>query len=188
MLEKDIETAFIEWLPTSPFPWKVLGRQVDVGCGTADIVCYQTQGNAPVVIEVKRGKTPKDTVSQLFGYMHALQWQTTLLGPSISNPQGYIVAESLDPMTERLVTQGGVGFIRYEIDHTGISFRHEFIYSKSIEKPSSPVIANLIASLKVGYIEEERKQVYQRIDFDGGRYFADCLPMIDVLKLSGDTR
>ncbi len=185
MREKDIETAFINWLPTSGYDWEVLGRQVRVGDGIIDVLCYAKEAGTPVVVEVKLGKAPRDVLAQLCVYTEAVDFITGVNGPDRWNVPnhiwdtalavGCIVAEDLDEMTQRAIKLSRVRFIRYMINGNNVSFTERpFVPPYIGDNLSRPLVA-LIRHIKNKYAEEIQKGLCCRIDFEGGRYLPHLL-------------
>ena len=56
MLEKDVETALIKWMDHEYTPF--LGRQIKTPAGIIDCMFWDVNAAQPMVVEVKRGRTP----------------------------------------------------------------------------------------------------------------------------------
>ena len=133
MLEKDIETAFCEWITTSE--GTVLGRQVNFPIGRADVIglCSGIKGiNVPFVAEIKRGRIDEMAFTQLCGYLGQLKYQINpySYGPGaelIFNHDGLIrgllIGISISPMAKRaMLSSNQIRAILYSVQEGVLSF------------------------------------------------------------------
>lgn len=135
MLERDVETAYIEWLNSKPHD-TVLGRQVRLPFGTLDVlsVCKYEGGCAPTVSEIKLGKVDDKALTQVMGYASQID---VLIGCSIDvldgNSEDYtpvncgavLVGTDMTPMVHRVYHALGVSFVQHFVNHGGIEFVEE---------------------------------------------------------------
>jgi hypothetical protein len=113
--------------------WLVIGRQVAVQAGFIDLLCIDRAGTL-IVIELKKGKTPRDVIAQALDYLSIVcTWEANEIGQVYSSYKGsdmidlatafktkfsqeldeatineatnaVIVASQMDSSTERIIT------------------------------------------------------------------------------------
>lgn len=139
--EKDIEECFKTWWElTYPKEWKLIGQQTDIGIGIIDLLYWNFTWDHPIVVEIKRGKAPKNVLAQLMSYMGHIseaintdykdETQHLQMDP-LRATHGFIVAEELDGQTMRAIkVNRHLDFIKYSLKNNILSFSHEWLYPK----------------------------------------------------------
>ena len=141
-LEKDIEYAYRDMMVNKGFI--LIGQQVRIPTGVIDLILYDTHWDRPIIVEVKRGRTPASVVSQLYGYMGYVQhhidgarddepfYKELSRSDMAGKPIGIIVAEELDDRTNRAIYYGpDIVFTKYAIKNGKIVFPTGLDYSPS---------------------------------------------------------
>ena len=166
--EADVQRAAIEWFRQQfPDEEKInyIGEQINVGIGYIDFLYFQTGSANPLVFEVKRGKAPKTALAQLLGYMGALERmmrngipygeQLPLYFMDAGKAQGYLIAESLDDMTDRaLDSVWFVGFIQYTRTKSGFTFERH--HRHKVIEIDTPELNYMVNELRKSVIEMNR--------------------------------
>lgn len=158
MLEKDIESALIEWLPTKKI--KPIGRQVETIIGRCDVVAISSYLST-YVFEVKLGRAPDSAIPQVISYSKMLRDEVESIGIDFSLLRGYsnissflpiIVSESLSKMAYRAAYCNAIHWCKYTIEHGGIVFDFDSpvdagyfddMYSREVSRVAS-IIFNVI--------------------------------------------
>lgn len=184
LLEKHIEAAFKNFLSNED-GYEFIGQQVHVRCGIMDLLYYWEKWNRPVIVEVKRGRAPKNSLAQLSAYMgcvDALISDDLLIaeryydGRRDGVPLGILVAESYDDMTKRaLFNHPDVIYYRYEIRNDEIRFisyvrdlMDEYDKSKS-EYYESKELTALVCKVRKNLVNSQSKKERELVDNPGGK-------------------
>ena len=172
--EVDIENAFISWSKSTLQDIKFLGQQESTQAGIIDVLLWDEHWGHPIVVEIKRGKTPSSTIAQLLAYMYFVEWQINYHGPYLDEfPQskhtgivhGIIVAEKLDQKTEHtILSSSRLQFVKYTALEDGFRFDvvHKYTDQIAPDKPSgvfewiSKKVSSHYASRVIGYAEMDR--------------------------------
>ncbi len=128
MLEKDIESALIDWLPSKKIT--PIGRQVQTVIGRCDVV-GMSEYLSTYVFEVKLGKAPDSAVPQVISYARMIQDEVEYLGIDLSNIKRHlnigqfvpvVVSESLSDMAHRAACCHAIIWCKYTVSRDSIDF------------------------------------------------------------------
>lgn len=189
--EKDIENLFKGWFANDRIV--LVGQQVHVPVGIIDLLFYDKEWARIIVVEVKKGKAPKETLAQIYGYIWCIKNRINERVEAFRNnlplhsvyckTVGIIVAEDIDERTQRaLYSSEDIYFRRYKVTKNGIKFADVYdILSEpllKVSKTTDSIIDDLIRLSD----ETARKEMldYDRrlVNNPGGSY--DRILMDDV--------
>lgn len=141
--EKDIETAFANYIHHAHKDMQVIGRQVHLPMGILDLLIMgrDTHGYYAIVAEIKKDVVDERACSQILGYMGQVEriahyvagrFFTTAGSPlshliQAESVSGWLVGRRITPSAERAIDSLNIGFIPYSIgDHEIVDFHFKF--------------------------------------------------------------
>lgn len=195
--ENDVENACRDKLIDEGLVF--IGQQVRIPTGIIDLLFYNDKWGRPVIVEIKKGRTPSSILSQIYGYIWYIQHEINdgcgskpfhdgLRNDDPSGkPYGIIVAEALDDRTNRAIYYSQeITFRNYVIRNDKFYFPHLWEQDLTVERrasPEDPAIRNLLNITNSHIEQEKRRQDRFTTLNNGGEY---DLVLIDDLKVKNN--
>lgn len=155
--EKDIENLFRDWYRDDNCV--LIGQQVRVPTGVIDLLFYDIKWGNPIVVEVKKGKAPKNVLAQLYGYVWYIQdrmndfcgrkpFHDNLPANSLAGKVvGIILAEDIDDRTKLAINYShDIRYLKYQVNGNRVKFFHSWEHTDYLRptRNEDPAIDRMI--------------------------------------------
>jgi len=181
--EKDIENLFRDWYRDDNCV--LIGQQVRVPTGVIDLLFYNIRWGNPIVVEVKKGKAPKNILAQLYGYVWYIQdrindfggkkpFHDNLPANSIAGKVvGIILAEDIDDKTKLAINYShDIRYLKYQVKGSRVRFFRSWEHDDYLRptRGADPAIERMI-ELSNRVVREEKLDDDRRLaNNKGGTY------------------